>query len=63
MEGWTSLSVVSFIALADKQFDKTLSLRLIMGLQTLADLGPSGRSRVVRIFVTLFLCSKKADSR
>ena len=39
MEGWTSIAMVSFIALADEHFGKTLSPRLFAGCDTVADLG------------------------
>ncbi len=39
LEGWTSIAVVSFIALADEHFGKNLSPRLFGTCDTVADLG------------------------
>ncbi len=36
--GWTSIAMVSYIALADDRFGKTLSPRDIRGCQTVQDL-------------------------
>jgi acyl carrier protein len=39
MEGWTSIAMVSFIALGDEHFGKTLSPRLFATCETVNDLG------------------------
>lgn len=39
MEEWNSMAIVSFIAFADEQFQKTLSPRQFTTCETLDDLG------------------------
>lgn len=39
LEGWNSMSMVSFIAFADEHFGKTLSPRQFAGCETIGDLG------------------------
>jgi acyl carrier protein len=39
LEGWSSVSMVSFIAFADEHFSKALSPRQFVGCDTIADLG------------------------
>lgn len=39
LDGWTSMAMMSFIALADEKFDKQISPRAFVNCETVDDLG------------------------